>query len=62
MGAAALCEKINELKEAQGSTDLIDLRVAESYIDGFYERFPRVRGFFDHEWEKLKKSDQSCIL
>lgn len=55
MGAAALCKKINELKETQGRSDFIDLDTAQTYIDGFYGRFPKVREFFDREWEKMKK-------
>jgi len=55
MGAAALCRKINDLKEQQGSADLIDFDTAYSYIDGFYGRFPKVREFFAQEWEKLKR-------
>lgn len=55
MGATALCKKINELKETQGRSDFIDLNTAQSYIDGFYGRFPKVREFFDREWEKMKK-------
>lgn len=55
MGSAALCKKINELKEAQGRPDFIDLDTAQTYIDGFYGRFPKVREFFDREWEKMKK-------
>ncbi|MFC1837042.1 DNA polymerase [Thermodesulfobacteriota bacterium] len=52
---AALCKKINELKEQKGSTDLIDLSVAQSYIDGFYSWFPKARDSFHQQWEKLKK-------
>jgi DNA polymerase-1 len=55
MGAAALCKKINELKDRQGMTDLIDLTVAQSYIDGFYTKYPRVRAFFDEQWERMKQ-------
>jgi len=55
MGAAALCRKINELKERQGNTDFIDLNTAQSYIDGFYRRFPKVGEFYARELEKLKK-------
>jgi DNA polymerase I len=55
MGAAALCRKINELKQRQGSADLIDEATARSYIDGFYGRFPEVKDFFDREWDKIKK-------
>ena len=44
MGNESLCAKINELKEKQGRTDLIDPPTAQSYIDGFYARYPRVRG------------------
>ncbi len=55
MGAAALCRKINELKESQGRTDFIDLDTAQSHIEGFYDRFPKVRDFFAQEWQKLKK-------
>jgi DNA polymerase-1 len=55
MGAAGLCIKINELKKEQGSTDFIGLDTAQFYIEGFYRRFPKVKEFFDWEWEKLKK-------
>ncbi|MFC1833869.1 DNA polymerase [Thermodesulfobacteriota bacterium] len=55
MGAAGLCKKINDLKERQGSTDLIDLTVAQSYIDGFYAKYPRVKAFFDEQWERVKQ-------
>jgi DNA polymerase I-like protein with 3'-5' exonuclease and polymerase domains len=54
MGPGALTQKINELKERQMSTDLIDLATAQSYIDGFHARFPEVRAFFDQEWKKMK--------
>ena len=55
MGAAALCNKINRLKESQNRTDFIDVATAQSYIDGFYGRFPKVRDFFAQEWEKMKR-------
>jgi DNA polymerase I len=55
MGAAGLCSKINELKKKQGRTDFVGLDGAQSYIEGFYRRFPKVKEFFDQEWEKLKK-------
>lgn len=54
MGPAALCRKINELKEKQGSGNLIDEQTARSYIDGFYERFPKVKDFFEREWERMR--------
>jgi len=55
MGAAALCRKINELKEKQGALGFIDVETARSYIDGFYSRFPKVKNFFEQEWERMKK-------
>ncbi len=55
MGPSALCRKINELKESLGVGDIIDEAAARSYIEGFYERFSKVRAFFDREWEMLKK-------
>jgi DNA polymerase I len=55
MGAAALCNKINRLKESQNRTDFIDLAKSQFYIDGFYGRFPKVKEFFAQEWEKMKK-------
>jgi DNA polymerase I len=55
MGSAALAKKINKLRESQGAMDFIDEQTARSYIDGFYGRFPKVKGFFDQEWEKMKK-------
>jgi DNA polymerase I len=58
MGATALCKKINELKESKGRSDFIDLDTAQSYIGGFYGRFPKVREFFDREWKKLKNLPQ----
>jgi len=54
MGSAALCNKINRLKESQGRTDFIDVTTAQTYVDGFYKRFPKVKDFFDREWEKMK--------
>lgn len=55
MGPAALCQKINELKEDQGAGDFIDEQTAESYIEGFCERFLKVKELLDREWEKLTK-------
>jgi DNA polymerase-1 len=55
MGAAALCNKINRLKDSQNRTDFISAETARSFIDGFYGRFPQVRDFFAQEWEKMKK-------
>ncbi len=55
MGAAALCKKINELKESRGAGDFIDEQTALTYIDKFHKRFPKVQEFFDREREKLKK-------
>jgi DNA polymerase I len=55
MGAAALCNKMNRLKESQNRTSFIDAATAQSYIDGFYGRFPKVRDFFAQEWEKTRK-------
>jgi DNA polymerase-1 len=55
MGSAALCKKINELKESQGRSDFIDPAIAQAYTEGFYARYPKVREFFAREWEKLKK-------
>jgi DNA polymerase I len=54
MGAAALFSKINRLKESQNRTDFINVTTAQSYIDGFYGRFPKVKDFFAQEWEKMK--------
>lgn len=55
MGAAALCIKINRLKESQNRTDFIDVASAQSYIDGFYGRFTKVRDFFALEWERMTR-------
>jgi len=55
MGAAALCTKINELKHHHGVAGFINEETAQSYIDGFYRRFPKVKDFFAHEWEKIKR-------
>ncbi len=55
MGAAALARKINELRENQGCVHFIDEPTARSYVDGFYQRFPKVKDFFDGEWEKMRK-------
>ncbi len=41
MGPAALCRKTNELKERHGGMGNIDIATAQSYIDGFYGRFPK---------------------
>jgi DNA polymerase I len=54
MGPATLCGKINELREEQNSEDFIDEQTARSYIGGFYDRFPKVKEFFDREWEEMK--------
>ena len=51
----SLCAKINELKEKQGRSDLIDPKTAESYIEGFYGSYPRVREFFADEWIRMTK-------
>jgi DNA polymerase I len=58
MGKESLCATINELKEQQGRTDLINPDTAQSYIDGFYARYPRVREFFADEWKKMTKLPQ----
>lgn len=55
MGKEALCKKINSLKERQGSGEIIEPDTAQAYIDGFYERFPKVRSFFEREWEEMKR-------
>ena len=55
MGPTGLARRINGLREDQGGTELIDEATARSYIDGFYDRFPNVRAFFEEEWRKLKK-------
>ena len=55
MGAAALYNKINRVKQSQGGTDFIEVSTAESYINAFYSRFPKVRDFFAQEWENIKK-------
>ncbi len=55
MGPIGLTRKINDLKEPQGARDFVGEETARSYIEGFYRRFPRVKNFFDQEWEKLKK-------
>lgn len=55
MGNESLCAKINELKEKQGRTDLINPPMAQSYIDGFYARYPRVREFFADERARMTK-------
>jgi DNA polymerase-1 len=55
MGAAALCTKINELKHHHGVADFINEETAQSYIEGFYNRFPKVRELFVQEWEKMKR-------
>ena len=55
MGAAALCNKINRLKERQNRIDFINVETAQSCIEGFYGRFPKVADFFTQEWEKIKK-------
>jgi len=54
MGKDALCKKINDLKQGQGRTDFIAPVTAQSYIDGFYARFSKVKDFFEREWEKMK--------
>lgn len=55
MGPAALARKINDLKEKQGAGGFSDAAMARLYIEGFYQRFPKVQEFFDQEWETLKK-------
>ena len=55
MGPAALAGRINALKESQGRTDFIDLNTAQSYIDAFYDRYPKVGEFLDTEWVAMKK-------
>ena len=55
MGNESLCATINEVKEKQGRSDLIDPKTAESYIGGFYARYPRVRQFFADEWTRMTK-------
>jgi DNA polymerase-1 len=54
MGPVALCTKINSLKQKQGRTDFINLDSAQSYINGFYAQYPKVRDFFGQEWEQLR--------
>jgi len=63
MGAAALCTKINELKHHHGVAGFLNEETAQSYIDGFYARFPKVREFFAQEWEKIKRlpSEQRIV-
>ena len=55
MGPSALAGRINALKESQGRADFIDLNTAQSYIDAFYDRYPKVREFLDTQWDELKK-------
>ena len=64
MGAAALCNKVNRLKESQDRTGFINVETAQSYIDSFYGRFPKVREFFVQEWEKMRRlpPEQRVVL
>ena len=65
ISAAGLAAKINSVRAERGR-DLppdqqepeIDAEVAQSYIDGFYARYPGVREFYDREWSALKKRPQ----
>ena len=55
MGPSALARKINGLRERRDSGDFVHESTARSYIEGFYGRLPKVRAFFDREWDRLKK-------
>jgi DNA polymerase I len=54
MGKDSLCKKINDLKQRQGRMDFIAPATAQSYINGFYAKFPKVKDFFEQEWKTLK--------
>lgn len=53
MSAGALAGRINSIRQSQGLAN-IDEATAQTYIDGFYRRYPGVKAFFAAEWQKLK--------
>jgi DNA polymerase-1 len=58
ISAVGLAARINQLRRDQGLLP-IDAAAAETYIDTFYVRYPRVKEFFDAEWQRLKRTPQS---
>lgn len=55
MGAPALASKITGARQGHEPCRAMDVKTAQTYIDGFYARYPKVRQFFEREWTKLKK-------
>ena len=58
ISAVGLAARINLIRHDQGLPP-IDEATAQTYIDGLYARYPRVKEFFDSQWEKLKRTRQS---
>ena len=53
MSAGALAGRINSVRQSQGLA-YINEATAQAYVDGFYQRYPGVKAFFETEWGKLK--------
>jgi len=55
---SGLAGRINKVRQGQG-LPFINTAGAQGYIDGFYDRYPKVREFFETEWQRLKAIPQS---
>jgi DNA polymerase-1 len=56
MGASALASKLTGARQGHEPGKAVDMKTAQTYIDAFYARYPKVRQFFAREWAKLKKT------
>jgi DNA polymerase-1 len=58
ISAVGLAARITLIRRDQGLSP-IDEATAQTYIDRFYKRYPRVKEFFEAEWQRLKRTAQS---
>jgi DNA polymerase I len=56
MGPQALASKLTRARQGHEAGSPVDVKTSQTYIDGFYARYPKVRQFFEHEWARLKKT------
>jgi len=55
MGPPALASKLTRARQGREAAKSVDMKTAQSFIDGFHAHYPKVRQFFEREWAKLKK-------
>jgi len=54
MGPQALASKLTRARQGHEAAQ-VDIKTAQSFIDGFHTHYPKVRQFFKREWAKLTK-------